>query len=486
MTARRLKLIAAALFAATMCSFVVADLARKALVDRLSVPKQSLNLYISFSNRELKPRIADPLADIHAAAAKIGAGTDDAETHLHLADALGQADRGDEAGREYAKAADMYEPVVKAHPQDWNAHLAYGKALSHAQRVGESLDQFEAAANGDPKLWEAMVEFVDGMTPLILEARNGGKTEEARKYIAAAQEMAERAVKAAPDRPEPHISRFMSHWWEQFLTPGKGDGSGFSNYGTIAQDLHKAADLAPQYPKLRLTAYFIELVPALAQCADTDDFAGAIAKLPQAFRDRMPAIEAGLTKIATSPDISEPTWLLLGIMSYFKGDAAEAVGRLQKALDADPKESRALELQIGLAMSKKDWPATDRLLEALVKRNDNGRTRCWIGRVAAQKGDHAGAETAYRKAMEMPDALPDALLGLGISILKRGGDANEAALKLRRAVEAAPDNADAHLGLATALALAGDREEARKEIDVAGKLAPDDARVKATKGDLSK
>ena len=469
-----------------MCSFTGADLDRKALVDRLSVPKQSLNLFVSFSNRELKPKIADPVADIRAATDKIAAGTDDAATHLHLADALVQADRGGEAEGEYVKAADMYAAVVKAHPQDWNAHLAYGKALSQSQKIGEALDQFEAAANGDPTLWEAMVEFSDGLAEVVIEARSAGKTEDAKQYVKAALDMAERAVKAAPDRPEPYISRFMAHWWGQFLEPAKDDAGGFTTYGTIAQDLQKAADLAPQYPKLRLTAYFIELVPALSQCADTDDFAGAVAKLPQSFRDRMPAIEAGLTKLSTAPDLAETTWLLLGIISYFKSDEVEAVGRLQKALDADPKESRALELQIGLAMSKKDWPATERLLAALKARNDNGRARCWVGRVAAQKGDFAAAEMAYRSATEKPDALPDALLGVGISILKRGGDATEAGLKLRRAVEAAPGNADAHLALATALALAGDRATARDEIELAAKLVPDDARVKATREDISK
>ena len=125
-------------------------------------------------------------------------------------------------------------------------------------------------------------------------------------------------------------------------------------------------------------------------------------------------------------------------------------------------------------------------LAALKARNDNGRARCWVGRVAAQKGDFAAAEMAYRSATEKPDALPDALLGVGISILKRGGDATEAGLKLRRAVEAAPGNADAHLALATALALAGDRATARDEIELAAKLVPDDARVKATREDISK
>jgi tetratricopeptide (TPR) repeat protein len=463
-----------------------AELDRAALLARLSVPKQALNLDVSFSNRELRPQAADPKADIRDAADKIAAGKEDAPLCLHLADVLAQVGRTDEADREYSRAADLYETIVNANPKDWDAHLQYGLALSGAGREGEALTQFATAGENDPKQWRAMIELADGLTPVVLRARDAGDMDAVTKYTALAKEVAERAVQAAPDRPEPYISRFMANWLSRTAAPPSKADDAFGDVAGMAADLHKAADKAPQYAKLRLTAYFMEMVPELAACASTDDFTGALQRLPQGLRDSLPRIEDGLAKLTTTPDVAEPCWILLGIISYFKGDEPQAAERLQKALDADPKGTRALELQLGFAMSKKDWPSVDKLLDTLLKRADNGRTRCWAGRVAAQKGDYAAAEAAYRVAQTKPDAFADACLGLGVSILKRGGDANEAVIVLRKAVEAAGGNADAHQALAVALALAGEREEARQSIAQAAKLAPDDANIKAIQEALAK
>jgi tetratricopeptide (TPR) repeat protein len=74
------------------------------------------------------------------------------------------------------------------------------------------------------------------------------------------------------------------------------------------------------------------------------------------------------------------------------------------------------------------------------------------------------------------DDFPPALIGMGRAYAARG-DYKRAIEQFKKALDCDPDDANAHYRMAVALFYNGQKEEAKKEIDQASTLAPDDPQI---------
>jgi len=130
------------------------------------------------------------------------------------------------------------------------------------------------------------------------------------------------------------------------------------------------------------------------------------------------------------------------------GDAPGARAKFQAALEADPRDVRAL-LGLGLASEALD--------------------------------DLPSAERAYRTAIEVDPRFAEAHNNLGL-LLRARGDTDQAIASLERAAREDPSLASAQTNLALALEDAGRDEDAQRAYTRAVELAPKDAMLHANHG----
>lgn len=156
----------------------------------------------------------------------------------------------------------------------------------------------------------------------------------------------------------------------------------------------------------------------------------------------------------------------LGNGLYEKGQWAEAIGQLQKALEIDPNHVHY--------------------------RNNLAKAFVGLGRAQAQRGELDKANESFRRALSMNDSDADTHNNLGIALAMRD-KLKEATQHFRQALKLAPERGDIHFNLGNALAKQGSVSEAAERYQEALKIRPDYAeaynnlgRVTAARGDLAK
>lgn len=113
-------------------------------------------------------------------------------------------------------------------------------------------------------------------------------------------------------------------------------------FGEAANAFQKAVDLSPQAP------YYEHLSTALANAATAE-------RDPKAAEAKVAEASAGCDKVASiDPTGTARCWKNVGIILSNKGKLPEAVGPLQKAAQADPKDAQTWFLLGGALSSKID------------------------------------------------------------------------------------------------------------------------------------
>jgi len=161
----------------------------------------------------------------------------------------------------------------------------------------------------------------------------------------------------------------------------------------------------------------------------------------------------------------------LGFSLFQQGKSQEAVVELEKALAIDPKHWKAhnnmalASLDIGeLELAEAHYRESLAIQPQPAIYND-------LGVVLERLGMPEDAAEAYRKSIELDPHSSAARINLGSS-LARSGNYAAAEKQFRSAIDADPDNALAHRGLAQLLEHEGRTEDARRETEVAERLAP--------------
>ena len=241
---------------------------------------------------------------------------------------------------------------------------------------------------------------------------------------------------------------------------------------------------------------------------------------PQSPDQILRAIALARQKLQQQPE-SAAAWLELGKALEAGGDLREAAAAFTKATNLDPQLSEAWMHAGGLAAgNEKWWLAADDFSRAaagapkdasahflagnmLVRIGDFARAKeeyetalhleprlcCFcggpdqstdcgpaaifiytgLGQVLMEQGDLGGAQTEFRKALDLRPGFPDALTGAGQILLLQHRPA-EAAAEFEKAVRARPDSLPARNGYANALRQSGKQEKADQEFSEARKL----------------
>jgi tetratricopeptide (TPR) repeat protein len=153
-----------------------------------------------------------------------------------------------------------------------------------------------------------------------------------------------------------------------------------------------------------------------------------------------------------------------------RGNDGEALAALLQALQIEPKNVLALRAASNLYLQNdlhtKALPLLETLAAVTPKAAD---VHADLAAVYAANGDLKGAETEFRRALELEADYFPALAGLG-NLLARAGDDAAAMPLLRKAVQLQPRAYEGHFLLGSALNRLGQFEEARTELEQASKL----------------
>ncbi|MCI0419293.1 MAG: tetratricopeptide repeat protein [Acidobacteria bacterium] len=155
----------------------------------------------------------------------------------------------------------------------------------------------------------------------------------------------------------------------------------------------------------------------------------------------------------------------------------EAVRVLEAAVKLEAGNERLRWLLISACHSTGDYSkAYENGLDALTRFPESARLHLETGIQAEALGDFDRARSFFEKTIELD---PTSALGhyyLGDHLYKKGSQYAEAIREFQKAIELAPDYADAYLRLGTALTHIGNHEEALAPLLNGTKVAPDDPR----------
>ena len=195
----------------------------------------------------------------------------------------------------------------------------------------------------------------------------------------------------------------------------------------------------------------------------------------RAAGDPLQAREQFLRAIEMDP-ASGSAWNNLGSMALSLGEAPEAVDDLARAVAVDPTYAiYRVNLADALMATGRKVEAFREFREAYRLSPDLAEARRGMGEIALESGDRDGAERAFRSALEAEPPSARAANFLGY-LRALQGDPRAAAEAYERALALDPTLFDAHrsLGMLYARSL-GDRRRAAEHLRRALELAPDQA-----------
>ena len=185
---------------------------------------------------------------------------------------------------------------------------------------------------------------------------------------------------------------------------------------------------------------------------------------------------AALDELATENPGSYPVLMALGLALYAAGDLDEAVDVLERAADLVPMatgEESPHALLAEIAVRQGDRERAMRELEVLLGYDHTAiESARQLAALAEEAGDSARMRLAYERIVELDpfDATPHGVLGR--QALERG-DYDVATREFGVALAIGPvDLVAAHIDLAESYRLAGQPEEAKREVLAALELAP--------------
>ncbi|EXI78345.1 MAG: tetratricopeptide repeat protein [Candidatus Accumulibacter appositus] len=252
------------------------------------------------------------------------------------------------------------------------------------------------------------------------------------------------------------------------------------NKEAALQSLHKALKVAPDSLEAQRGIIMLELdadrVPeALAVAATVQKqrpkeqvgyiFEGDIHAAKRSWANAATAYRTGLKQVPAATELATKLHAALSVA----GSAAEAESFAQTWLKDHPKDARfRLYLAEG-ATARKDFAAAAKLYRGLLEAQPDSvallNNLAWV---AGHLKDPKAIEYA-EKANKLAPKQPAVMDTLGVLLVDKGDQARGLAL-LKEAVELAPEVAPIRLNYAKALIKAGQKNEARSELEQLAKL----------------
>lgn len=212
------------------------------------------------------------------------------------------------------------------------------------------------------------------------------------------------------------------------------------------------------------------------KAVDKGDVARGKTGLGEAYRRQMDGARAvEMYDAAIAAGAGYVARVGLGLMREANGDLPGATGSLKAAVEAEPASCVA-HFHYGRLLGK-GAEAADHLRTALAIRPGWTEAHQALGDVLLAGGDFAGAEAAYRAAIESSKApRGTAHYGLARAMYGQGRPA-DAKASLEKAIELVPNLVDAYLLLSDIAYAAGDTDGAVEALDRAKTAAPGEVKV---------
>lgn len=167
--------------------------------------------------------------------------------------------------------------------------------------------------------------------------------------------------------------------------------------------------------------------------------------------------------------------VLLGVILAVRGEDAAALKAVQQALSLAPNHFDA-RLALGRALfgMGDNSGAIQAFQAARVLQPTNGQVLFFLATALERSGDINAALSMYRELIAIKPDSYDGHLGLGVLLLKRGGQEGDEGLKeLERALEINPNLYEGRVALGRALVVRGRWNDAVAHLLRAAALAPD-------------
>ena len=432
---------------------------------------------------------------------------------------------------EVAKAAEMMQQLVTAHPDSAEAHAGLGvvDAAAEPANLEAAIAEFRTALRLDPSQDQARLawgralisqkKFLDAVAPLREYVKRepldyqgyyaAGLAYQGLKQWAPSIELLQRAARLNPASYEVHyeLGRVLAEDSQnerairEFKSAEKIRPSAsevhdqltqlFAKTGqkNLAEKEHaESAALVSRGDSNAEADKFNEQGNKLLAAGKTRDAADAYRealradpKNPQLHYNLSIALEqlgdrAGERRelekaIQLEPDLAAAQ-NQLGVLALRSNQTAEAEEDFKKAIASDPRDAEA-QNNLGVLYSRegKDQDAATLYQQAIASDPKYMKAYVNLGLLLAQHGQVAQAEQQLRAGIEINPSDPGAYKALGM-IQDKTGRGGEAVESFRKAVALEPGSAEAHLDLGIALVDQYDRTGGFKEFQEAARLDP--------------
>ena len=435
---------------------------------------------------------------------------------------LERADRYFKAG-EYDKAKVEYMNLLRVDHQDVRAFQQLGfiwseqgvplRAIPFLVRVRELAPQNVAARSKLALGLLSLGERADARKEALSILQQDSSNTDAIIILADTSQTKEEISATEQELDKfPNKNTAAFHLARASLVARKGD------VGAVSEEVEEALRIDPKLARAHLAMGYMYLLRKNSAHAAPELKAAAELSPPrseerikyaefQVANKQVDAAKAQLENITKHAPDYIPAWRVLAQISLIQKKYDEALSRLENVFSRDSENPEGRMLQATIYVAKGDpakaiatldklntaYPSNPsvkfQLARAYLANKDAARSRAALEQAIATKPDFVEAKLALAE-LNLRSGKAQALVGPMEELLKKRpdlsqaralladayrslGKLDQAAALFREQIAASPNSADAHLILGIILREQNQNEDARKEFEKAGELAPD-------------
>jgi tetratricopeptide (TPR) repeat protein len=360
----------------------------------------------------------------------------DAPLYLHIAKLSSELGEKERAEREWQRAFEAFQALVKKEPKNWKWHIYMSEALSGLGKEKEADALLEETAKRFRKQWQVwmavginrwirpMRNFVskmesvaedalqtlkgEGTTDLeIWGAKILGLIEPIRKGFRDALPCWERAHKLAPDEPVPLLALSLAYYSMSMLE---------NNARQQEKWIEKAKKTAWEAAeRKKLNPFCIAWAILLEGSPESRAFSDVSPELERRIEQAINRLEQ-LVKSENQPLL----WALLGVIYLFNEKETKASECFKVAIALEPEQWVWHEWLFAANMARQRFQEALQIAEDYLSRNDFPRPRLMAAVAAEKLGDWEKVEEHIKAALQKDENDFYANLSMVVVELKKG------------------------------------------------------------------